>query len=301
MRITLESLRILDAIDRSESFAEAAYELHRVPSALSYSIRKLEESLGVKLFDRKGYRARLTARGQELLDGGRNLLLQAQALESQVMSGKPPEPQLVSLAYDDFLPFDLIVSVMHSILEEFPDISLRVSAEIQNGSWDAIVTRRADVAIGAHPDIPLEISSQQLSHKLIPSVFVVAPQHPLASESELLTPKKIQEHCTVLISDTSKQLPKKASGYLPGPRSMVVPTLQAKLKVQLAGLGIGFLPKYLALPYINSGELIEKKVQRPKPGGRLAVAWHPDEQSETVARIVEIIKENSHILSVLEK
>jgi len=50
--LTLDALRTLDAIDRRRSFAAAADELFRVPSAVSYTINKLEEELGVALFDR---------------------------------------------------------------------------------------------------------------------------------------------------------------------------------------------------------------------------------------------------------
>ncbi len=52
MLITLDALQTLDAIERRQSFAAAAEELHRVPSAVSYTINKLEEDLGVELFDR---------------------------------------------------------------------------------------------------------------------------------------------------------------------------------------------------------------------------------------------------------
>ena len=46
MNLTLEALRIIDAIDRKGSFAAAAVALDRVPSAMTYSVRKLEEDLG---------------------------------------------------------------------------------------------------------------------------------------------------------------------------------------------------------------------------------------------------------------
>lgn len=52
LAITLEALQTLDAIERRQSFAAAAEELHRIPSAVSYTINKLEEDLGVALFDR---------------------------------------------------------------------------------------------------------------------------------------------------------------------------------------------------------------------------------------------------------
>jgi len=84
MNLTLEALQILDAIDRKGSFAGAAAELDRVPSALTYSVRKLEEDLDVLLFDRSGHRAKLTTAGLELLTEGRHLLRAADELEQRV-------------------------------------------------------------------------------------------------------------------------------------------------------------------------------------------------------------------------
>ncbi|MGZ5048931.1 MAG: LysR family transcriptional regulator, partial [Usitatibacter sp.] len=74
MALTLESLQVLDAIDRRGSFAGAAEDLHRVPSAITYSVRQLEDGLGIELFDRSGHRAVLTDAGRELLAEGRRLL-----------------------------------------------------------------------------------------------------------------------------------------------------------------------------------------------------------------------------------
>ena len=58
--ITIDALKVLDAIDRKGSFAGAANELFRVPSAISYTVQKLEEDLSVAIFDRTGHRAALT-------------------------------------------------------------------------------------------------------------------------------------------------------------------------------------------------------------------------------------------------
>jgi DNA-binding transcriptional LysR family regulator len=80
MRLTLDALAVLDAIDRKGSFAAAAEELHRVPSAMTYAVQKLEEDLDVLLFDRRGHRAQLTEAGRELLREGRHLLQAASEL-----------------------------------------------------------------------------------------------------------------------------------------------------------------------------------------------------------------------------
>ena len=68
MALSLESLEVLDAIERKGSFAAAAHELGKVPSALTYVVRKLEDDLDVLLFDRRRHRAELTPAGRALLD-----------------------------------------------------------------------------------------------------------------------------------------------------------------------------------------------------------------------------------------
>jgi DNA-binding transcriptional LysR family regulator len=81
--IPLEALQALDAIDRKGSFAAAAEELFRVPSAITYTIKKLEEQLNIKLFDRNKQRAKLTPTGKLMLEKGREILRQVQQLEAR--------------------------------------------------------------------------------------------------------------------------------------------------------------------------------------------------------------------------
>jgi len=89
MRLTLDALTVLDAIDRKGSFAAAAEELHRVPSAMTYAVQKLEEDLDALLFDRRGHRAQLTEAGR--IDPA------AMIVRPSVSSGLRPESS-VSLA-----------------------------------------------------------------------------------------------------------------------------------------------------------------------------------------------------------
>ena len=84
LALTPEALTMMDAIARNGSFAAAARELGRVPSALTYSVRQLEESLDVLLFDRKSGQAKLTAAGQELLSEGRRLLAEMAGVANRV-------------------------------------------------------------------------------------------------------------------------------------------------------------------------------------------------------------------------
>jgi DNA-binding transcriptional LysR family regulator len=86
-----------------------------VPSAVTYTVRKLEEDLNVKLFNRSGHRAELTLAGAELLKEGRILLNAASELESRVKRvAKGVETEL-TIAVSDL--FD--ITSVYPILEKF--------------------------------------------------------------------------------------------------------------------------------------------------------------------------------------
>jgi DNA-binding transcriptional LysR family regulator len=71
--ITIEALLVLDAIEHRGSYAAAAEQLGKVPSALSYIVQKLEEQLNVTVFQLQGMRAVLTPAGKHLLTEGRKM------------------------------------------------------------------------------------------------------------------------------------------------------------------------------------------------------------------------------------
>ena len=115
MALTLEALQLVDAIARRGSFAGAAQELGRVPSAVTYAVRRLEDDLDVLLFDRRGYRARLTPAGQELLREGRHLLAAADELARRVRRVASGWEQELTLALDNVIPFRRLVPLLGRI------------------------------------------------------------------------------------------------------------------------------------------------------------------------------------------
>ena len=99
--LTPDALAMMDAIARSGSFAAAARQLGKVPSALTYSVRQLEDALDVLLFDRRSRQATLTAAGQELLDEGRRLLEEVDAVANRVKRVATGWETQLTIAVDD--------------------------------------------------------------------------------------------------------------------------------------------------------------------------------------------------------
>ena len=277
MNLTLEAILILDTIDRKGSFAAAAATLDRVPSALTYNVRKLEDELDVLLFDRRGHRAKLTPAGLELLQEGRHLLRAAEELEQRVKRTATGWEVELRIVMDNAIPFERMLPLISAFDQQGCGTRLRFSSEVLSGVWESIYTGRADLAIGAAQEgadmIRMHGGYQIQALGESDWVFAVAPRHPLAIESGPLSSEMIQRHRVVAVGDTGRVLPGISIGLLHGQDTLTVPTLEAKLAAQLAGLGCGHLPRALAAPHLASGALLEKQTSEMKSPGIMHIAW----------------------------
>lgn len=297
MGLTLDALNVLDAIDRKGSFAAAADELYRVPSAVSYTMQKLEQDLGITIFDRSGHRAVLTAAGRALLEEGRQLLQNAQHLESHVQRIATGWEAELRIAVDTILPIHGLFSLTQEFYRENCGTRLAIREEVLAGTWDALLTERADLAIGVSGDAPS--GSDYSSHPLgeMEMVFAVAPHHPLATASEPLQHSDILKHRAVAIADTSRNLPVRSAGLLLGQEVLTVPDMHSKLEAQCLGLGVGSLPRPWAQAAIDAGRLQVKAVQGPASRAQLGFSWRSKHQGKALQWFISHLKKISSLES----
>lgn len=284
-RLALDAFVLLDAIERRGSFAAAAAELGRVPSAVTYAVRRLEEDLDVLLFDRSGRRARFTPAGEELLREGRQLLAATDELARRVKHVASGWEHELRLAVDTLLPFEFLIS----LIAEFSALSptrLRLSEQVLGGTWDALLDGRADLAVGASYERP-EASRHGASLRtedlgVVQFVFAVAPDHPLAGAAEPIPEAELRRHRQIVVGDTSLRLRPRASGLL-GAETLTVPTMAAKIAAQVAGLGAGFLPRFRIDAELAKGQLVVKATEAGKREGPIALAWRAGHRGRALA------------------
>lgn len=253
--LSLEAFEVLDAIDRRGSFAAAADSLYRVPSAVSYTVQKLEQDLGVVLFKKVGRRSVLTDAGRLLLDGGREILCASVQLAEQTRQvDKGWESSLV-IAVDSILETSWLFPLIEQFYGEndFTEISLH--QEVLGGAWESVALGRADLVVGA-PAIAKPIAGIKSQPFVeVEWVFAVAAGHPLASAGEL-TEQMIAQYRAVVARDSSQRLAPLSRRLLNAQPVIRVSNLQEKVEAQLAGLGVGYLPRYRIEKYLKSGELV---------------------------------------------
>ncbi|HIC40615.1 MAG TPA: LysR family transcriptional regulator [Piscirickettsiaceae bacterium] len=261
-KLNLDALVVLDAIARKSSFAAAAKELYRVPSSVTYTIQKLEDSLDIALFDRRGHRAYLTPAGKVLLNEGRGLLSMVDDVERKVQRIATGWEAELRIAVDDLIPYEKVLDLCEEFYQFSPDTQLHLTTEVLGGAWDAIASGRADLVIGASGDGPSDGVGYTL-HPMgeIELIFVVAPNHPLAKVAEPLTNTLIRKYRAIVAADSSRQLSPRTVGLLPGQPSLTVSNIKIKLEAQKKGLGIGYLPRHMITKDLEQGNLIIKATE----------------------------------------
>ena len=294
MKISFELLQILDAIERHGSFTAAASALHRVPSALSHAIGKLEDELGVTLFVRQGRRATLNPAGRTLLDEGRHLLRAASDLERRIQRMADGWEAELRIALDAIIPVERLFPLLEAFYAGGHPTQIRINSEVLAGTWDALTTGRADLAIGAPGDRPAisGISSRPLIRRT-DFVFAIAPGHPLAAWDGPIPHNELLRHRAVVIADTSRELDARTVGLIEGQDTLRVPDIRAKASAQIAGLGVGHLPRWIAAPEIAAGRLVEKQLADPRHELPINIAWRNRQEGLALTWFLEKLGEET--------
>ena len=266
---SLDQLLALDAIDRTGTFAGAAAELHKVPSAISYAVRTLEQQLDVQLFERLGNRTALTPAGRALLRQARAVIAQSRELERtarELRDGWEPELQVV---VDGVLPWGPIAGALAAFASGGIPTRVRLDVEYQEGVPDRWQADDADMMLILDfdpEDDPL------VCHPLpdLEMVLVAAPDHALAQRRGLAT-ADLHDAFELVVKDSSPRYGRQPKQPFMGSQHVVyLSDFHAKRLTARAGVGFGWVPLHLVVGDLADGSLVALDV----PGGN-RWTYHP--------------------------
>ena len=280
--ITIDALKVLDAIDRKGSFAGAANELFRVPSAINYTVQKLEEDLSVAIFDRTGHRAALTPAGRYLLEEGRSLLEAAETLAHTTQQVAKGWETRLRIGFNSLLPAECLFDAIREFYALGVPVEVQLIEEVFAGSWDALQSRRIDMIVGAD-----QMSKPAGAFTTSPLgnmsfVYAVSPDHPLVSAEQPLTETAIAAFPAAVAADTSRSLPTGNAGIFRRQPTLTVSNIDQKIAIQKAGLAVGWLPEPRVRSLLASGELKALAVHEPRQPIMLHLARHTEDQGKAL-------------------
>jgi len=219
----------------------------------------------------------LTAAGHELLTEGRRLLQEMDAVANRVKRVATGWESELTIAFDDAVARRAIFDLMETFYQEKedgkpPPTRLKLRTEVLSGTWEALISGQADLAIGTTAQPP---GSSVVCEVLGPMemVFCVAPHHPLAGFEGVLTSAEIARHRIVAVADTARHLAPMTVGVVPGQEVLTVPSMAVKLEAMLRGLGVGSLPTPMVRRHVEAGRLVMKQTFQGRRVSPMHYAW----------------------------
>src|SRR5579863_8030569 len=178
----LSQLEVFLSVARERRFSRAAEKLYRTQSAVSQTIRKLEDELGESLFDRSSREGVLTDAGQVLYEYAEKLLnLRRDAHESLTELRELQKGKLV-IAANEFTALYLL-----PILAEFrrlhPMIKIAVNRSLSSHIPDDVLRHRSELGVLTYD--PQNPQLRVVAVYLDELILIVPPSHPLAKESQV--------------------------------------------------------------------------------------------------------------------
>ena len=259
--MTLDQIETFLKVVECGSFKSASEVLHRSQPALSIAVKKLEEGLGVKLFDRDQYRPVLTAAGEAFYNKSKDLYEQAQGLEKfgrQLGLGEEPE---ISIAIDVLCPIAPVLNILRIFSSKHPDTRLNITFEILGGAADKL--DNGDVQIAISPEVGLDtgkfnyVNYSKLAMVPVASALMVGDK-----TGEEITSEELKKFPQIILTDSSPRSAGRTFGVLGGGRQWRVKEMGVKKDIIIAGLGWGRLPEHMITEEVNQGLLLELKNQQ---------------------------------------
>lgn len=282
------SLEMIDVVARLGSFSAAAEVLHKVPSAISYGVRQVEQELDVLLFERLPRRVALTKAGELFVDEARVLLRQMDEIKMQTRRAAFGWQTTLKLTLDNVVKLDKLQFLIEAFYQRFQHAELQINMEVFNGSWEAIAQGRADVVIGATSAVPVGGNFEVKEMGVLDWAFVMAPGHPCANLA-VLGADQLSAYPAVCLDDTSISLPKRHTVYYRQQRRLLLPNWYSAIECLKQGVGVGYMPRHIAKPLIDQKSLVEKKLIDDPPLSQCCMVWRNDDNHEMIEWLVDYL------------
>ena len=271
-KITASELRTNLVLYQTRSFTLSGKVLHKVPTAVSYTLNTLEKKLQIKLFNKSNKKLVPTIAGKYLAGKAAQILDEMETtLQNTISLAEDFEPDL-KIAVNNIVSLKPLYDLCKLSTKLFPHTQLNLSIEVYNGVWESLFSDRADIAVGAPHSADLNSDLETFRLGVCNWLFCVCPKHPLTAEILPLSNDTLRHYPAVCVKDTSSVLPAKNAWLLKGQQAIFVPDYYSKIRMHENGSGVGFLPEYFAKPFLDSQKLVTLPVKNPKKPTTLWIA-----------------------------
>lgn len=251
----INQLEVLVAVAKEKSFSRAADALDRTQPAVSQAIRRLEQEIGEKLFDRSSKDGTLTLAGEVLLDYARQMLNLRQSAQSAIREMRDLHQGRLSISANEHTVFYLL-----PLIQEYRRLHPHIKVEVQRGVASRIPKEVAarEAELGVISFKPSDASVKAIPVGTDELALFVAPNHPLASKS-MVSIKELGVETFIAHNAVSpyRQMVIEAFEKHGTKLNIAVelPSLEAIKRLVEQGAGVALLPKLSTESELRNGQL----------------------------------------------
>lgn len=263
MNVSLRQLQIFRAVAELGSFSAAAERLHLSQPALSSAVRKLEDGLGARLFDRTTRQVILTAEGEELKRLGSRLIDEFEAVAVDLQDYLAQRRGRVVVAALPSLAAVTLPPALAHFKADYPGVSVIIRDTLHDQIQELVESGAADFGLTVAPDKARDLEFRPLMVDRF--VMVCRKDHRLAGR-QYVTWADMVRHPIITMARTSsvRQLIDSvcaAAGM--EPQSQYDPEHLATVGALVnQGLGVAALPS-LTIPLLRFADLAEVPIRKP--------------------------------------
>jgi DNA-binding transcriptional LysR family regulator len=278
----LRHLRYFVAVAEELHFRRAAERLHVAQPAVSEQVRKLEEELGVRLFERTQRSVSLTAAGTAMLEEARRVLRQAEIAMMAARNARDRATSVLRVGYlADSLPGSL-PRALQQLSDTVPQVEVRLETASARRLVEGVRERRLDAAIVGLPAPTAGLRVASLGHQRAVAALPVA--HPRAVDSALRLERLAPDRLVVLPRETNPAFHNAVVSICrdAGLTSTLVEVAEPRVELALlavsSGAGIALLPDSVTERFASTS-IRFLPLEGVGPAFENAAVTHPDSDS----------------------
>src|SRR5579859_622795 len=260
-----KQLRAFSILARTGSFTQAARELHLSQSAVSHSMKALEQDVGCRLLDRMGKKVLLTQAGEQLLHHAQKILSEMSATRASLEQlGKWGKGRL-RLGTPESACQYILPAVLREFKESFPQYAITVEPGDALESIEALANNRIDLALTLETEREDKFEFQPVFTDEL--VFLVGPMHPWAATGTVVR-AEIPKQNYVLYKKTSYTF-RMVERYFRD-EGMVLNTvielgsMEATKELVKLGLGVSIMAPWVARKELSERSLVALSLGKRK-------------------------------------
>lgn len=229
---------------------QAAAVIHKSQSSIHSSVHKIEDILGIKLFNVEGRQLTLTKGDEMMIRRAEYLLEEAYKVEAVGQTLAKGIESNLYIAVDESYPKELLYKALDNTSLKYPLINIEIVETVLSGANELIEEGGVEVAIS--PYCVENMFSEELCQ--IKFTAYSAPQHVLQLKNRTLQLEDLMAHRQVVVRDSSQDN-KVNEGWLSANQRWTVSHIKTSIDLVRKGLGFAWLPERMVKKDIDDGTL----------------------------------------------